>query len=70
MYELRYALIVILLSGLISPLVSCAEQGEEIKLPSPLTKEGRPLMEVLKDRRTVRSFSNKELSQQELSNLL
>jgi SagB-type dehydrogenase family enzyme len=33
-------------------------------------KGGRPLMEVLKDRKTIRSFSNKELSLQELSNLL
>jgi len=34
MYELKYAWVVIFLLGLISPLVSCAEQGEEIKLPS------------------------------------
>jgi len=70
MYELKYAWVVIFLLGLISPLVSCAEQGEEIKLPSPKMEGGRPLMEVLKDRKTVRSFSSKELPLQELSNLL
>jgi len=70
MYKFKCAWVVIFLLSLIAPLVSCAEQGEEIKLPSPLTKGGRPLMEVLKDRKTMRSFSNKELSLQELSNLL
>lgn len=70
MYELKFAWIVVLLSILIIPLLSCAEESKEIKLPSPKMKGGRPLMEVLKDRRSIRSFSNKELSAQELSNLL
>jgi SagB-type dehydrogenase family enzyme len=66
--------LVFLLAVLISPLLSCAEQQaevlKEIKLPSPRMEGGRPLMEVLKDRRTIRSYSGKELSNQELSNLL
>ena len=74
MYKLNYTRIVVLLIVLISPLLSCAEQGGEIvgeiKLPAPRTKGGRPLMEVLKDRKTMRSFSSEELSNQELSNLL
>jgi SagB-type dehydrogenase family enzyme len=70
MHELNYTRIVMLLIVLIFPLVSCAGQGEEIKLPAPRTKGGKPLMEVLKDRKTTRSFSSEELSDQELSNLL
>lgn len=70
MYELKFAWIVVLLSVLIIPLLSCAEEIKEIKLPPPKTEGGRPLMEVLKDRRSIRSFSNKDLSAQELSNLL
>lgn len=73
MYKLEYIRIVALLLFLISPLLSCAGQGEEtaeIKLPAPRTEGGKPLMEALKDRRTIRSFSDKELSLQELSNLL
>ncbi len=70
MYELRYGWIVVLLSVFFIPLLSCAKESEKIDLPSPRMEGGRPLMEVLKDRRTMRSFSNKELSLQELSNLL
>ncbi len=70
MYELKYAWIVVLLSVLIFPLLSCAKENKDINLPPPKMKGGRPLMEVLKDRRSMRSFSNKELSLQELSNLL
>ena len=70
MYKLEHTWIVVLLLILVSPLVGYAEQGKEIKLPAPKMKGGRPFMEVLKDRRTTRSFSNKDLSLQELSNLL
>lgn len=40
------------------------------KLPDPATKGGMPLMEALAKRQSVRSFSEKELPQQVLSNLL
>jgi SagB-type dehydrogenase family enzyme len=56
--------------SLILPLVIYSEENKEIKLLEPRTSGGRPLMEVLKDRKSIRSFSNKELSLQELSNLL
>ena len=45
-------------------------QNQPVQLPKPQTEGGRPLMEVLKDRQSSRSFSNKELSDQMLSNLL
>ena len=56
-------------------LILCAAGGgaQELKpvpLPSPQTEIGRPLMQVLKDRRSARSFSPKELPAQVLSNLL
>jgi nitroreductase len=40
------------------------------KLPDPAMKGGMPLMEALGKRQSIRSFSEKELSQQILSNLL
>ena len=47
--------------------------GEEVKLvllPAPQVEGGRPLMQVLKDRQSSRSFSQEKLSAQLLSNLL
>jgi SagB-type dehydrogenase family enzyme len=41
-----------------------------IQLPKPDTTGGKPLMQVLKERKTSRSFSDNQLSQQILSNLL
>jgi len=41
-----------------------------IQLPKPDTTGGKPLMHVLKERKTSRSFSPEKLSRQVLSNLL
>jgi SagB-type dehydrogenase family enzyme len=41
-----------------------------VQLPSPQTKGGRPLMQVLGDRKSTREFSSGTLSPQTLSNLL
>ncbi len=41
-----------------------------IPLPPPETGKGKPLMQVLQERRSERSFADKALSSQELSNLL
>jgi len=41
-----------------------------IALPKPETTGGKPLMQVLKERKTSRSFSAKKLPDQTLSNLL
>lgn len=43
---------------------------ETIKLPQPQKTGGMPLMEALQKRQSSRIFSAKELSQQQLSNLL
>lgn len=44
--------------------------AQDIALPAPVMTGGKPLMEALKDRKTGRSFSDKPLEQQMISNLL
>jgi len=47
--------------------------GQDLKpvaLPTPQTSGGKPLMQVLKERKSVREFGSQELSRQVLSNLL
>jgi hypothetical protein len=52
---------------------SSASHGADlspIQLPSPQMEGGKPLMQVLKDRMTIRTFSEEKLPMQILSNLL
>ena len=47
--------------------------GQELKsvaLPTPQTSGGKPLMQVLKERKSVRDFGPEQLSKQTISNLL
>ncbi|MDR0728541.1 MAG: SagB/ThcOx family dehydrogenase [Prevotellaceae bacterium] len=44
--------------------------AQNITLPKPVKTGGKPLMNVLSDRQTIRTFSTQELSQVQLSNLL
>lgn len=48
----------------------CSMNAQEIKLPAPNRTGGKPLMESLNQRKSTRSFSDKELSSQQLSDLL
>lgn len=48
----------------------CSMNAQEIKLPAPNRSGGKPLMESLNERKSTRSFSDKELSNQQLSDLL
>jgi len=62
-------------SALIIALLLCdalaaEQQLKSLQLPAPQTDSGRPLMQVLKDRSTSRSFSARKLPPQVLSNLL
>ena len=50
--------------------VSYSDELKPIKLPNPQVDGGGPLMQVLKDRSSSRSFSPEKLSAQVLSNLL
>ncbi len=47
-----------------------AQELKPVPLPKPQTDIGRPLMQVLKDRASTRTFSGEKLSAQALSNLL
>jgi SagB-type dehydrogenase family enzyme len=59
----------VMMMALIISATGCA-QDKEIKLPEPMTTGGMPLMEVLKNRKTAREFSEQKLDNQTLSNLL
>lgn len=48
----------------------CSMNAQEIKLPAPDRTGGKPLMESLNKRKSTRSFSGKELSSRQLSDLL
>ncbi len=50
--------------------ISAAQALKPVQLPPPQTTGGRPLMEVLKDRKSTREFGSGTLSPQTLSNLL
>lgn len=56
--------------SLLCAIVLAGEAPKEIQLMSPQTDGGRPLMQVLKDRSTSRSFGSEKLPIQVLSNLL
>lgn len=45
-------------------------QQETIELPTPTKTGGKPLLETLNERQSMRTFSDKELDNQTLSNLL
>jgi SagB-type dehydrogenase family enzyme len=50
--------------------ISAAQTPKAIPLPAPKTDGGRPLMQVLKERKSTREFGPGTLSAQTLSNLL
>jgi nitroreductase len=56
----------------ISALAACAfAQGPgDIRLPAPVTEGGKPLMQVLRERKSTREFSSEKLPLTVLSNLL
>lgn len=51
-------------------IAACAQNTKEIKLPAPKQTGGMPLMEALANRQSSREFSSKELTNQQLSDLL
>lgn len=50
--------------------VPAAQETKQIKLPEPRTQGGMPLMEALKARKSTRSFSDKDIPLDILSDLL
>lgn len=65
--RLLFCLIVLLLNILLFPLNIPAQ---DIVLPAPDKTGGKPLMQALNERQTTRSFTEENLSQQQLSDLL
>ena len=64
-------LLALCLVGAISLVTTAvAEDLKPVKLPEPQLTIGKPLMEVLKARKTSRDFKDEKLSAQTLSNLL
>ena len=51
-------------------ITAAAEELKPVKLPEPQLNIGKPLMEVLKARKSSRDFSREMISEQTLSNLL
>lgn len=62
-----FLFVVILLIG---TSIGAQPTSDLIRLPVPNTTGGRPLMQVLNERRSIRSFSDRALSDTTLSNLL
>jgi len=64
--------IIVICLGLILVLFTqtFAEELKTIQLPKPQVDGGKPLMQVLKDRKSAREFSSEKLPLQVLSNLL
>ncbi|HMD96991.1 MAG TPA: SagB/ThcOx family dehydrogenase [Terriglobia bacterium] len=55
---------------ILTPVGGLAQELKTIRLPKPQTDIGRPLMQVLKDRSSARTFSPEKLPAQVMSNLL
>jgi nitroreductase len=66
LFSMRVTLTFLLVGVLVAP----AQDLKPIQLPKPQTEGGRPLMQVLKDRKTTRDFSSEKLSLQTVSDLL
>ncbi|MDP4183604.1 MAG: SagB/ThcOx family dehydrogenase [Bacteroidota bacterium] len=61
---------IIVLMLMLAVMTNCMAQEVVEKLPKPKTEGGMPLMDALKKRSSSRSFSEKEIDRQMLSNLL
>ena len=67
---LRFSVKVIVCIALCFPALGQAEEMKPLQLPKPQMDGGKPLMQVLKERKSTRVFSPQKLPEQTLSNLL
>ena len=65
MKQLVLFLVVILIQVQVS-----AQESMVIKLPEPMLEKGKTLMQALKERQSIRSYSDREIQLQEMANLL
>jgi SagB-type dehydrogenase family enzyme len=56
--------------ALICPVLILAQEAQPVPLPKPQITGGKPLMQVLNERKSTREFSTERVPQQVLSNLL
>lgn len=68
--RLSYLAWFMLVVVLVASTVSLAKDLKAIKLPEPNMKGGMPLMEALKARRSIRTYTDQKLSNQILSDML
>jgi len=66
----RLLTLIIVIASLLLLNFAYAEVERSIQLPAPNEQGGKPLMQVLKKRKTSREFSNKSLSFQIIADLL
>jgi SagB-type dehydrogenase family enzyme len=65
-----YAICCTLVLFLTCASLAFTQELQQVQLPQPQMDGGKPLMQVLKDRKSAREFSAEKLSPQVLSNLL
>jgi SagB-type dehydrogenase family enzyme len=61
---------IVLLSLVLSQIGATAQDNLSTKLPDPQLEKGKPLMQALKNRQSIRAYSEKEIPLQEMANLL
>jgi SagB-type dehydrogenase family enzyme len=66
----RFSAKVIVCIALCFPALGQSEELKPLQLPKPQMDGGKPLMQVLKERKSTRVFSPQKLPEQTLSNLL
>ncbi len=69
-FPVRLAINLIVILAFCFPLAAQTAELQAVKLPGPQLDGGKPLMQVLRERKSARAFSNRKLSEQVLSNLL
>ncbi len=62
--------VIVLAFSMTEAAFTLAAGPKTVHLPKPQVADGKPLMQALKDRRSTRSFSKREIPAQTLSNLL
>jgi len=62
--------ILVMIAATLLTVAAFAQEAKTIRLPKPNMSGGKPLMQVLKERKSTREFSSKELAPQVLSDLL
>lgn len=65
--RLFYCLVILFLNTFLLPM---SIQAQDISLPAPDKYGGKPLMQALNERQSIRTFTKDNLSQQQLSDLL